>query len=48
MISFHVSLLEKKAGSHLGWEKYFVNHYSKTGVREHMDNSCSPQARCYG
>lgn len=48
MLHSHVSLLEKKAGWQLGWEKYFGNSYSKTGIREHMDNGCYPQACCYG
>lgn len=48
MISSQVSLLEKKAERQLGQEKYFGNHYSKAGVKEHMDNGCYPQAYCYG
>lgn len=48
MINSDVSLLEKRAGRQLGSEKYFGNHYSKTGIREHMDNGCYLQACCYG
>lgn len=48
MITSQVSLLEKKAGRQLDWEKYFGNHYLEIGIREHMDNGCYRQACCYG